>query len=319
MMLSNGDEIKSGGTIKIANAGEKRPYPPLIMGGKGLIKRCEIQFVPALQNLEEKFSITEYIIHGRYLDDGEWKPIETMAAKRSGTTQLTFTFTDEKDLIDGKTYSYAVSSIDSLKRESLLSDPITLKTVDAPRLTMVADNLPRKMRVAWKSLENVDGYHLYRRENGGQWKTVARISGANESEYDDQKNMTDQQHYQYYLTAFDGRWETDPSNTVEARTKGLPPAPAGITVERLDDTKIQITWNPLDDPDVDGYSIYRGTDTKSLKRIAKVNGFQSGSYIDGGSFLSGLITGEIYYWAVKGFNRFQAEGEISEAVALKIE
>jgi len=319
MVLSNGDEVRSGGMIKIANAGEKLPYPPLVMGGKGLTQRTEIQFVPALLNLEEKFVITKYTIYRRHSEDSDWKPIETMAAKRSGSTKLTFIFTDKKDITDGKTFTYAVSSIDQHQRESPLSDSITLKTVVLPRLTVVSDNLPRKIIVSWKPLENVDGYNLYRRENGGQWKKTTRISGARKSEFTDQKRLKDQKYYQYYLTAYDGRWETGPSNTVKAKTKDLPPAPTGISIERLGDKKFRVSWHPVDDSDISGYSVYRGTDAKKLKRIAKIKGYQSGSYTDSGKMLAKLKAGATYYWAVKSFNRFQAEGEISETVSLTID
>ena len=62
-----------------------------------------------------------------------------------------------------------------------------------------------------------------------------------------------------------------------------------------------------------GYAIYRGTDRKELVRIAKVKGYKSDSFLDKGSRSAPLEDGVEYFYAIKSFNLFEAEGRLSEA------
>jgi fibronectin type 3 domain-containing protein len=72
---------------------------------------------------------------------------------------------------------------------------------------------------------------------------------------------------------------------------------------------VQISWTPVEDPDVGGYAIYRGTDRKKLARIAKVKGYKSDSFLDKGKAFNPLEDGKDYYYSITCFNLFGAEGK----------
>jgi TolB-like protein len=69
IILSSGQEIKTKHTAQLKHVGEKKPHPPLILGGRGHVKRVEIKFVPSLLNEQEKFKITKYKIYRQKIPD----------------------------------------------------------------------------------------------------------------------------------------------------------------------------------------------------------------------------------------------------------
>jgi fibronectin type 3 domain-containing protein len=226
---------------------------------------------------------------------------------------LGFTVEDEKNLEDATAYTYAVSSLDNKNRESPLSDPMTIKTMNRPVLSVETDNLLRKAALAWDTMENVDGYYLYRKINQENWLQVGKIRAASKSQFVDDKDLSDGQEYQYYLTAYDARNETGPSNVVQIKTKSLPPCPQDLLPQSEMVKSVQLSWTPVDDPDVGGYAIYRGPNRKELKLIKKVKGYKSHSYLDKGTGYAPLEDGGYYFYAVAAYNLFGAEGNISPA------
>lgn len=151
--LSSGKEIKSNLTAQIKSAGEKIPHPPLVMGGRGYIRRTEIKFVPSLMNEQEKFKIKVYKIYRKKSADSSWEIISSVSAKMTSQSELAFKVEDHKDLEDGETYFYAVASLDKKKRESPMSDPVTVKTIDRPVLKVEQDDLLRQISIAWEPQE----------------------------------------------------------------------------------------------------------------------------------------------------------------------
>ena len=166
-------EVKSSYTALFITSEEKRPYPPLVMSGKGYVKRIEIKFVPSLINEQEKFKITKYIIY-RQKSPGNWLHIGVIDSKNISQFDIDFTFFDESDLKDGATYTYALSSLDDKNSESPLSDTVPVETIRNPALSLEKDDLLRKVILSWKPVDNVTGYYLYRKIENTGWKKVCR-------------------------------------------------------------------------------------------------------------------------------------------------
>jgi len=313
ILHSSGQEIKSPHTAEIKNAGERTPHPPLLMGGNSYIQRTEIRFVPSLLNDQEKFKIKQYKIYKKIPDGDSWENISTISAKVTSQSGLGFTVEDDKNLEDGKAYAYAVSSVDNKNRESPLSDPLLIKTMIRPVLSVEKDNLLRKSALSWEVMENVEGYYLYRKIDQEKWLRVGKIRGGSKSQFTDDKDLSDGQEYQHYLTAYDTRNETGPSNVVQVKTKSLPPFPQDLLPQSEMVKSVQLSWTPVDDPDIGGHAIYRGPSRKELKLLKKVNGYKSHSYLDKGTGYSPLEDGGYYFYAVASYNLFGAEGKISPA------
>jgi len=313
VMLSSGKEVKSSFTTQITSAGEKTPHPPLILSSKGYVRRTEIKFVPSLLNEQEKFNIKEYKVYRKKSTQDNWENISSISTTMESQSELGFSVEDRNDLEDGETYIYAVSSLDKQKRESPLSDPVAVKTIDGPLLAVEKENLLRKISLVWESRENITGYYLYRRQNGQDWQKVTQLRSASESKYTDDKGLEDGQTYQYYLTTYDAKGESGPSKIVQARTKNLPPYPRDVLTQSGLVKSVKILWTPVDDSDVGGYEIYRGTSTEDLKRIAKVKS-KSHSFLDKGAGYESLKDGRDYFYAIVSYNLFGASGEPTKAV-----
>jgi len=306
-------EVKSSLTAQIKNMGQKTPHPPLVMSGKGYVKRVEIKFVPSLKNEQDKFNITKYKIY-RQKGPGDWQHIGVTDSKNASQFDIDFTVYDESDLKDGTTYSYAFSSIDDKNAESPLSDPVPVETIKNPVLSLDKDDLLRKVILSWKTVDNIAGYYLYRKTESTGWKKVAGISGASKINITDEKELSDGLQYLYYLTAYDDKKETSPSNEVKAKTKDLPVFPANLQAQGGLVKSVRISWTPLEDADVGGYNIYRGLDNSNMKKIATVREYKSSSYIDKGEAFTPLEDGRNYFYAASSFNLFDTEGKLSTYV-----
>jgi fibronectin type 3 domain-containing protein len=306
-------EVKCQITAQVKNVGQKTPHPPLIMSGKGYVKRVEIKFVPSLKNEQDRFNIVKYKIY-RQKGPGDWQNIGETDSKNTSQFDIDFTVFDESDLKDGSTYTYALSSLDNKNSESPLSDPVSIETVKNPLLSLEKDDLLRKVILAWKPVDNVVGYYLYRKTEKTEWKKVAGISRDAKTNITDQKDLSDGLQYLYYLTAYDDKKESSPSNEVKAKTKDLPVFPANLQAQSGLVKSVKISWTPLEDADVGGYNIYRGPDNSNMKKIAAVREYKSGNHTDNGEVFTPLDDGKNYFYAVSSFNLFDAEGKLSTYV-----
>ena len=314
VLLVSGEEVKGRQLARIQSVGKKIPYPPLILDSRGHVRRTVIKFVPSLQNEQEKYVLKEYKIYRQKQMDGNWENILTIEAKLSSQSELAFSVEDIRELDDGRTYLYAVSSMDQEKRESPLSDTVSITTMERPVLTLVKDNLLRRTIFSWQSSPNVDGYYLYRQEDGKNWEKVDRINDATAGRTEDTSELEDGRFYQYYLSAYDAKGETGPSNLIRAKTKDLPRPPADLLAESGLVKSVRLSWTPLNDPDVGGYFIYRGTRPEELKQIEKIKSHTVGSYLDKGATFVSLEDGTTYHYVASSFNLFGAEGKQTPAV-----
>lgn len=314
IVMSSGKENKSPHLAMIENAGEKSPYPPLIMSHRGYIRRTVIKFVPSLQNEQENFKIVRYKVLRKNMSDTTWEDLMTIDALNKSQSDLAFTVEDTKGLEDGVDYSYAIISIDKKGRKSPHSDTVSIHLTDRPKLVLKKDNMLRAVSISWQPIKNIDGYFVYRREKEGAWQKVHKIRGADQTGITDKNGLTDEKVYQYYLTAYDDKAETGPSETIEAKTKDLPPPPEKITAESGLVKSVRLKWQPIQDPDIGGYAVFRGTQKQQVEQITKVKGYQSDGYLDKGSGFSPLDDGTTYYYVVVSYNLYGQQGKTHPVV-----
>ena len=141
------------------------------------------------------------------------------------------------------------------------------------------------------------------------------IHGANKNQFSDEKNMTDGGEYQYYLTIFDAKQESGPSNTITAKTKDLPPHPENLQAQSNLVKSVRLSWLPIQDPDIGGYHIFRGTEENNLVKIAQVKEHNTDIYLDKGTSTAPLKDGTEYFYAIESYNQFDAAGMISKTVS----
>ena len=215
----------------------------------------------------------------------------------------------DSDLEPEDAYRYKVVARDTDDREG---EPAISEQIPSPvsfLLRVDRDNMPRRIDLSWRPPENTDGYRLYRRSPGKDWESVGEINGAATSTHSDTGDLADGEAYQYYLASLEGEGEVGLSNSVEGKTKGLPPYPEEFEAQSGLVKMVELSWQPIDDPDVAGYVIHRGTQSSNTERMAKIRGRESDSYTDKGALLRPLEDGGVYYYSILSFNRFGVEGE----------
>lgn len=309
-----GVERKSEMTAKIAFTGERMPHPPLIMSATGHVRRATIQIVPSLLNDQEKFTITGYKVYRHTSGNTDWQPVVTVDAKRQSQSELAMTLEDAGPLEDGRAYQFAISSIDKNGQESDLSDPMAVTVLAKPVLELKKDRLLRQIQIQWQAVNTVSGYRIYRSRDSLSWERIDTNNGQGKVQFTDKSDLEDGQDYWYQVTAFDDKGESSPSNVVLARTKDLPEPPEKVAAKSGMVKAVSITWQPLGDPDVGGYHIYRGTEPLRLDKIATVRGNSAASYTDKGSGFTNLSDGTAYYYSIESFNLHKAPGGISPPI-----
>ncbi len=311
ILADSGKEIRSEQTVQVRYAAENSPHPPLIVGAKGGIGRVEIKFVPSLQNTQGGFKIIQYKIYRKKATNNSWEHTADIDVKKD--TQLTFTYKDTKDIEDGQALNYAVSCLDKENLESPLSGPVSVKSLKPPTLKVEKDNLLKKINLAWEPMENVTGYSIFRKSDTEEWKKIDKVKGAEKYYYTDDNDLEDGKKFYYYITAYDKEAETGQSNTVQAKTKDLPPPPENLKAQSHMVQSALLSWTPLDDQDIGGYAIYRGTEPARLELITVVKKNTTGSYLDKGTKSSPLEDGTLYYYAIASYSTFKAQGTTSAA------
>jgi len=315
IILDCGREISTGQNVLFKPVEGKLPCPPIIMSAVGFVRKTRIEFIPSLLNRQKKIEIIEYKVYRKNNSSGDWEQIKIIDANNRSSSKISFVVEDTAIIEDGREYIYAISSLDKKYKESPLSDLTTITTISPPVLSIDEDNLLRKINLTWQKLENVKGYCLYRKCDQEDWQTVSVINDENKTNWSDQKEIKDGQKYRYYLTARGTNGETAPSYEVKAKTKDLPPVPKSFNAKSGFVKSVGLSWTPFDDPDIGGYSIYRGPDETNLVKIATVKGCKSDSFLDKGKLFSPLEDGTKYYYSVAGFNLFNAEGKASKPIA----
>ena len=315
IILDCGREISTGRSVLFKPVEEKLPYPPIIMSTVGFVRKTRIEFVPSLSNRQKKFKIIRYKVYRKNNSSGDWEQIKIIDANDRSSSKVSFVVEDTAIIEDGREYIYAISSLDKKHKESPLSDLITITTIYPPVLSIKEDNLLRKINLTWLRLKNVKGYCLYRKCDQEDWKIVSMINDENKTNWSDQKELKDGRKYSYYLAARGANGETEPSTEIKAKTKDLPPVPKSFNAKSGFVKSVELSWTPFDDPDVGGYSIYRGPDETNLVKTATVKGCKSDSFMDKGKLFSPLEDGMKYYYLIAAFNLFDAEGKASKPIA----
>ncbi|MGE4556359.1 MAG: fibronectin type III domain-containing protein [Desulfovibrionaceae bacterium] len=304
--LRDGRTVQVEQLAHIKDVGEKTPSPPLVLEAQAGVRRASISFAPALENMHNGFDIKKYRLHRRLKGEGEFSTVDS-ARIGNNKNELAWAAVDAQELEDGRTYEYALTGVAKDGKESAYSDTIAVELPAAPELSVKMEGLLRKVVLAWAPVDGVKGFYLYRKTDGGSFRRIAAVPvGA--ATYTDVTDLDDGQTYQYVVTGYDEQAETARSGQVAARTKPKPPAPEGLNAASGMVKAVQLSWRPIDDPDVAGYYVYRGKEPER-DRIAIVLGGQTSRYLDEGKPPFHLLNdGTEYVYTVSAYNTFKAEG-----------
>ena len=224
------------------------------------------------------------------------------------------------DVINGKTYSYFVTSVDCIGRESPPSDTATATPIDKtppkfPKsLNIVSEE--GKILVTWKmNLElDVDHYDVYRSSEAleGYEKINALPVPSDQPFYYDDKVFAGPAYY-YKIKAIDFSGnESDFSNSMSGKpADSKPPAKPDSVLAIVTGNFVSLKWKAPSDIDLQGFYVYsRRSDQKFLRVVSLPIPADSLEFLDAGFEEKGLWQGRTYYYGVSAIDNFFNESEM---------
>jgi len=169
----------------------------------------------------------------------------------------------DRGLKPGTQYHYRFSTFSEDKKESALSEMITVTTrplIESVSFVKAIRGLPNRIKIIWRphSSQRVVAYVIERSSLGStDWERLSRVEGRLSAEYIDSELESNRVYrYRVKVETHEGVLSL-PSKVVEASTKSLP-----IEIKNLKATmdvpkKIILTWDPAVEEDFSYYKVYR--------------------------------------------------------------
>lgn len=153
----------------------------------------------------------------------------------------------------------------------------------------------KTVQISWSSVDNADGYMVYRRTADSGWKKIA--SRVTDISYKDQKAVTGTTYY-YTVKAYSYAWG---EMTVSSYDKDGVAGKARLgkvkiaTANSESYSTIRVTWNKVSG--ANGYKVYRSTSKDS--KYAAIGSTAKNSAV---TFLDKkAVTGKTYYYKVRAY------------------
>ena len=238
----------------------------------------------------------------RRTGNGGWARIATVGAS-------TLSYADTK-MTYGTTYYYTVRAIyRSADGKEILSPYNTagikgrayLKT---PSLKSVSAAAYNKIKVTWGTVAGANGYLVYRKTDGGNWKKIKTVTGQSSYTYTDATALTGVS-YTYTVKAYrkvEREYVYSAYNTAGITGKAYLSKPkltgAKFTGTAYAKPSIQITWSEV--PGAHGYYVYsRSKDTGGeWERLATISGGTRCSYGD-----AAIKENVLYEYTVRAYRK----------------
>lgn len=279
---------------------------PTILAVTPYVGAAKIDFLPSLLNT---VPIAYYNVYRKRDDSEQWQLIDNIRAKSSqdGAPINDLTFLD-KSLLSGFRYHYRLSSVSNSGSEGSHSPVQSVMLPEVPMLNDVAQELFREARLSWTPVISGLGYRLYRRtDSAQQWQLLTEIKDLSQRSYVDKRDLADGQSYQYTITIFDKLSESNQGDGISIATRSGFGAPSNLTTSTELLRKVTLNWEAISDSNVQGYGIYRGSDSLNeqgrydVELIAKIDDRNASEYTDIGDDKKKLGDGESYAYAVSTY------------------
>jgi fibronectin type 3 domain-containing protein/TolB-like protein len=293
----------STGNVSFAVNGETKPLPEAVNDFQAVAEQDHISLTWAANSEQD---IANYSIFRKWNDE-TWKKI----ANVNGTNYL------DKDLKAYAKTSYKILVTDT---KGLVSEFSHIQKVDSPlSITLVVDKefMLRTINLAWNSVKHIKGYKLYRKEaTSSRWQLIKKDISPRQSSYRDfdRKQMKEGVRYVYKLSAFDEFLDMPTSNIVSGTTKALSVAPSRIVAQSNQVKQVSLSWDSTNDPDDEGYVIYRDNRKGKFEEIEKISSIAKTQFSDEGSLFTNLEDGTNYRYKIATYNKFSVVGPLSEEV-----
>ena len=220
--------------------------------------------------------------------------------------------------LDKKQYSFAIRYIYQ-KKKSPLSTIKSIKTVAPIKpisdLTFSKEN--KLIKLKWsrpklnlnnKTISTIAGYKVYRKIKKGNFIQINK-QNIPEEYYEDKDTGRDGEYIYYISTITSNQIESDPSNIISVTVKDIypPDSPHNLISFKAKD-HIFLTWNHVEDLDLDFYKIFRKIPSDSeFKLIAQ--GIRQNYYRD-----TAVQKGRLYIYSITAIDKKGNESQASNTV-----
>ncbi|MBE5921887.1 MAG: hypothetical protein E7269_03935 [Lachnospiraceae bacterium] len=154
-----------------------------------------------------------------------------------------------------------------------------------------ATNMPSGVRVTWESVNEAEGYYVYRKVSGGSYKCIGKVTSGNTVNYTD-KTAVSGTTYIYTVRAYNGSvlggYVAAGKSVLYLKTPALSAVTNTISGPK-------VTWEKI--TGASGYYVYRKTSSSSWKCIGKVTGNSTVTYVD-----KTAASGTTYTYTVRAYN-----------------
>ncbi|MCX7816437.1 MAG: hypothetical protein N2317_02845 [Syntrophales bacterium] len=306
------------------------PNPPVILLTESHVKSITITWSPNPMPSDDPLQLKGYKIYRSKVEEGPYQEIGNIMGRDVGLgldtaldKLLRVSYTD-RNLADGEDYYYKITAYNEKGIESDFSKALKGTTIPPVEGLSAKGDMIREIEVTWNNLNYpyIKGYYVYRSTSPDSGfikikRLDAPSTDVKKIVYMDKEGLADATRYYYRVTAFETPdTETTPSITVSAITKGKPPVPTGFTAVSGLVKKVELSWTPLTDPDVEGYILFRSRDRSGkFLEVKRIRGREVSSYTDEEEGSSKLEDGVTYHYVLKSFNKVAVESDISNVVS----
>ncbi len=217
-----------------------------------------------------------------------YRKIGTGSWKKIGETKKAY-YTDRKG-IDGTEYTYTVRAVDD-KSVSQYYAGKKVTCIGIPNLGTAVIN-PKYIKINWRTVPSADGYNIYRKNPGGNWKKIKTLKGNSKSAYTDYTAQPGVE-YIYTVRAYCGKVSGGYNNN--GLKAVILDAPLELTAVSEENTGITVSYPQI--PCATGYRIYRKTAEGKWLRICDIVGGDITSYTD-----TDVELGKSYTYTVRAKN-----------------
>ncbi|SFB98485.1 hypothetical protein [Pseudoalteromonas denitrificans] len=222
---------------------------------------------------------------------------------------------------DLKVYANTFYKINAIDNDDLTSLSSNIKEILSPltlKLAVKQDDLLRTIILSWQPAKHITGYKLYQKhETHTNWKLIKTIKSNKTIQFKDfdKKRLKDGQKYEYKISAFDEKIETQASNIVIGKTKNLPSPPDNFEGTSGKVKKVKLSWKASHDRDNKGYLIYRKNNKGNFEEIEDISNINNNHFIDDGEAFTDLKDGTVYEYQIATYNKYSAKGPMSGTIS----
>ncbi len=249
----NGNETIPSATATAATRG-KPSIPEGLNAKSGMVKKVKLSW-----DVSSETGIAGYNIYRSSEKTGRFPMIKRIEGR--DTDAFTDDGGDSEKLEDNATCYYCITAFNKVDAESDLSKPVEARTKARPAKPSGfrgRDMAVKRAPLAWNlnSEGDIEEYSIFRREGSesGDFSSVGKVDGETGVYVDN--NLKDGAIYQYRIQVRDkDKLLSDFSDTISIRTKPCPRKPMDVSGEVRND-KVEISWSPNRENDIDHYVVY---------------------------------------------------------------